>query len=368
MVGARHRAKSPELNKTSEFEMLIYWLLFLVPIYFLLGKVDGGVKTPQLEWRIFGFLLIILIGLRHHVGGDWFTYLEGLEFESDIQWGDLFSMRDPGYTLISWLSITLGTSIYGINLICAIIFTGGLLNLSRAQPYPWLAILVAIPYLVIVVAMGYTRQAAAIGFLMYGFGYLLRGRVAAYLLLVLLAGMFHKTAFVFAAFALFQPGGSKLKSVLGVILLIGLVGGAYLVEQAEMFMLNYVENTMESGGGQIRILMNLPPALILLFYWKKWGQKFNDRWLWGLIALIAVVCVPLVSIASTAVDRMALYLIPLQLVVWARFPVLVQGKIDRTFAVFMVIFYYAIVQYTWLIYGTHAPYWIPYDNLLFPSF
>lgn len=348
--------------------MLIYWLLFLVPVYFLLGKVQGGTHTSQLEWRIFGFSLIILIGLRHHVGGDWYTYLEGLGLESDIQWGELFYMRDPVFTLISWFSLALGMSIYGVNLICAIIFTGGLVNLSRAQPYPWLAILVAIPYLVIVVAMGYTRQAAAIGFLMYAFGHLARGRVVAYLALVLLAGLLHKTAFVFAALVLFRPGSGKLKGVLGVGLLVGLIGGAYLLEQADTFLLHYVEQTMESGGGQIRVLMNLLPALILFAYWRKWGQMFHDRWLWGLIALLAIACVPIVSVASTAVDRMALYLIPLQLVVWARFPVLVQGRINRTFAFLMIAFYYAIVQFTYLVYGTFVVAWLPYDNLLFPSF
>jgi hypothetical protein len=348
--------------------MFIYWFLFLIPLYFILVKVRGGVNTSQLEWRLFGFFLIILIGLRYRVGGDWFTYLEGLELEKNIQWKDLLLKRDPGFTLVSWFSLALGASVYGINLICAAIFTGGLISLSRIQPYPWLSVLVAIPYLVIVVAMGYTRQAAALGFLMYGFGYLVRGRLAVYLLLVLLAGMLHKTAFIFVALMLFRPGSGKLKNILGVGLLMGLVGVAYLVEQVDTFVLNYVENTMESAGGQIRTLMNLPPALILITYWKKWGQKFDDRWLWGVISLLAIVCVPLVSIASTAVDRMALYLIPLQLVVWSRFPVLVQGSIERSFAFFIVVSIYAIVQYTWLVYGNHAFLWIPYDNLLFPSF
>jgi len=126
---------------------------------------------------------------------------------------------------------------------------GGLISLSRAQPYPWLSILAAIPYLVIVVAMGYTRQATAIGLLMYGLGYLLRGRVTTFLVLVALAGLFHKTAFVFAAFALFRPGGSLLIKMLGVGLLVGLAGGAFVVEQAEFLMLHYVEEAMESEGG-----------------------------------------------------------------------------------------------------------------------
>jgi hypothetical protein len=348
--------------------MSIYWVLFFVPVYFLFTKVKGGMHTSLLEWRIFGFFLIILIGLRHQVGGDWYSYLEALEFLNDIQWKDFFSMREAGYKLISSFSITLGTSIYGVNFICAIIFTGGLLNLSRAQPYPWLAILVAIPYLIIVVAMGYTRQATAIGFLMYAFGQLVRGRVVAYLALVLMAGSMHSTAFVFAALVMFRPSTSKWKGVLGVGSLVGLLGGTYLLEQAETYMLYYVEETMESSGGQIRALMNLLPALIFFAHWKKWGQVFDDRWLWSLIAIFATLCVPLIFVASTAVDRMALYLIPLQLVVWSRFPILVQGSINRTLSFLVITLYYAATQFTYLNYGIFVDAWIPYDNILFPSF
>ena len=348
--------------------MLIYWFLFLVPVYFLLAQDRGGVHTSRLVWQSFGFFLIILIGLRYQVGGDWFTYLEELEITKDVPWGELFNPRkEAGFTLVSWLSLALGANIYGVNLICAAIFTVGLINLSRGQPYPWLAIAAAIPYLVIVAAMGYTRQATAIGLLMYGLGYLSRGRITAYLVLVVLAGLFHKTAFIFAAFALFRPGSGLFKRVLGVGLLVGLIGAAYLIEQAEFLLLNYVENPMASGGGQIRVLMNLPPAIVLIIYWKEWGEKFKDRWLWGLIALLAIVCVPLVSVASTAVDRMALYLIPLQLIVWARFPVLAQGRIPRIVVFLMVIFYYAAVQFVWLVFGTYAYLWVPYNNLLLPS-
>jgi len=348
--------------------MLIYWALFLTPIYFIFGKAQGGTRTSQLEWSIYGLSLIILIGLRHQVGGDWVNYLEGLELESAIEWSDLFSKRDPGYTLISWFSIGLGASVYGINLTCSIIFVVGLLNFSRTQPYPWIAILVATPYLVIMVAMGYTRQAAALGFLMYSFKHLMQGRVVSYLTLVLFAGMMHKTAFVFAALLLFRPGSGKLKGILGIGLIVGLIGAAYFVEQAETFVLNYVTYSMESGGAVIRILMNVLPALLLFWSWKKWKLLFADYWLWGLFAILSLACLPIVSLASTAVDRMSLYLIPLQLVVWARFPLVVQGSISRTLAFIMIALYYAAVQFTYLNYGSYVSAWLPYDNLLFHIF
>ena len=348
--------------------MLLYWFIFLVPAYFLVGKVKYGSNIPKLEWLVLASFLIILIGLRNKIGCDWLAYLEGLELVKVTPWDNFYNLRESGYDLLSRLSLATGANIYGINFVCAAIFVGGLISLSRSQPYPWLSILMAIPYLVIVVAMGYTRQATAIGFLMYGFGYLSRGRLTTYLIFVLLAGLFHKTAFIFFALAFFWPGSGKLKGVLGVCFLVSLVGMDYLFGQAENFMLNYVENTMESDGGKIRIYMNILPALIFFGYWKKWKKIFIDRWLWGIISLLTMVCVPLVFIASTAVDRMALYLIPLQLVVLARFPVLVQGSIERTFAVLMVILYCAIVQFTWLVYGTHSSCWVPYDNLLFPPY
>jgi hypothetical protein len=349
--------------------MFIYWMLFLVPVYFLLAKVQNGAKTSRLEWQLFWILLVILIGLRNEVGCDWFAYLEGLVQSKDVEWSEIFlSRQDAGHVLVGWLSMALNTNEFGVNLIYAGIFSFGLIKLSINQPYPWVAVLVAIPYLVIVVAMGYTRQAAAIGFLMYGFTYLVRQRLLTYLLLVLFAGLIHKTAFIFFTFAFFLPGSSKVLTGLGVGLLIGMIAGAYLVEQVDIFVLNYVTYTMDSGGAKIRTLMNLPPAIIFLANWSNWGQKYKDRWLWAIFALMSIVCVPLVFIASTAVDRMALYLIPLQLVVWARFPTLVKGHMGRTSAILLVTIYYALVQFTWLVYGTHAYCWVPYDNLLLPSF
>ncbi len=348
--------------------MLLYWFLFLVPAYFALtGRVGGG--TAGLTWKVFGLFLVAIIGLRYQVGGDWFTYLEGLEIAKDTSWDGLFDFRkEAGFTLLSWASLSVGAGIYGVNAVCAALFAYGLIKLARRQPYPWLAIAVAVPYLVIVVAMGYTRQAAALGILMAAFGLLLDKRVLAFLLAVIVAGLFHKTAFVFLAFGLLRPGSSLWVKLLGVALLVGLTAGTLVLEQAEFLMRVYVEQTMESSGGQIRVLMNLPPALILFLFWKKWGRLYEDRWLWGLFALLALVCVPLVAVASTAVDRMALYLIPLQLVVWSRLPELLKGIVPRIYVFLFVLGFYAAVQFVWLVYGTHAPYWVPYDNVLFPDF
>lgn len=77
--------------------------------------------------------------------------------------------------------------------VCAAIFVIGLAKFALRQPNPWL-VLIAVPYLIIVVAMGYTRQAAAIGLVMWGLATFDRGRVRQFAVAVLAAVTFHFTA------------------------------------------------------------------------------------------------------------------------------------------------------------------------------
>ena len=86
-------------------------------------------------------------------------------------------------------------------------------------------------------------------------------------------------------------------------------------------------------------------------------------WLW--MAFAAILCVPLLSLASTATDRIALYLTPLQIVVLSRLPTLLQQKDLRNVAVLGTLAGYALVLFVWLNYARHADCWVPYDNLLY---
>jgi hypothetical protein len=344
--------------------VLFYWLLFSIPVFMMFSN---GRKEYQSLGVSFGLFLVIIIGLRYQVGGDWYTYLDGMDLYRDISLDDVLLLKfEVGFNILSWVSQQMGASIYGVNFVCAIIFVTGFTKLSNSQPYSWLAATVAVPYLIVVVAMGYTRQAAAIGFLMFSLEYLLKGRIIIYLLMVVLASSFHKTAIIFSALPLLQPGGGWIRFILGLVIVLILGSVTVVIEQAETYYLHYVEENMESSGGLIRVLMNLPPALILITNWKKWNEKYDDRWLWACMALLALACIPLVLFASTAVDRMALYLIPLQLVAWSRFPAFIGWNYERSF--FAITLFYATVLLVWISFGNFSSSWIPYDNLLFPSF
>ena len=65
-------------------------------------------------------------------------------------------------------------------------------------------------------------------------------------------------------------------------------------------------------------------------------------------------------------DRVALYMLPLQLVVFSHFPDLLGRKPgNQSLLVIAVIGYYALVYFVWLNYATHAHAWLPYRNYLF---
>ncbi len=71
----------------------------------------------------------------------------------------------------------------------------------------------------------------------------------------------------------------------------------------------------------------------------------------GLLVLLVV------SPSSTAVDRIALYMIPLQLIVLPRVVALFQSP---QVARLILIVYAAAIQFTWLNFAAHASYWVPY--------
>ena len=349
--------------------MIPYWVLLLLP---LLACVQGP-RRPWPAWQawLIGSAFTLFIGLRHEVGGDWFNYIpyltraEGLSLAEVVAWGD------PGYNALNWLFASYPWGIYGVNLVSAVIFTAGLVLFCRAQPRPWLALCLAIPYLVIVVAMGYSRQGVAIGLIMPGLLALERGQLRPFLLSMAAAATFHSTALVMLAFVVpAVPGRSLAMRALRLLLLL-IVGAAlvqtFLSARVETLVEGYIEAEYQSEGAAIRVIMNLLPGLMLLL----WPQRFNftpqQLRLWRAMAFTALGCAVallLLPANSTAVDRIALYVIPLQLVVGSRLPATQLFGLEPARLLLSELGFCIAVQLVWLNFATHASGWMPYSNVL----
>jgi len=343
----------------------VYWTMYLLPMLMALSPFRGTRHLRLAGWWVAGIAYGLLIGLRYEVGGDWLPYLENSLVFSRMDFVESIFLTDPGYVAVDWISANAGAGIYGVNLVCGGIFMAGLISFSRKQPLPWLAFAISVPYLLIVVSMGYTRQAAALGFILLGLGELQQMRVARYVMLVAAAALFHNTAVVLMPLALFTPGMVNIPRIVGVTFLFVLTAAFSLAQQFETLWFRHVVSFTESEGGAIRVWMNIVPALIFLWYWKRWRNRFTDQWLWGWFAVLSVICVSLVGIASTAVDRFALYLTPIQLVVFSRLPLLIGEPALRGAIVVTILGTYGLVLWVWLNYAVHAFAWVPYQNVLF---
>ena len=315
-------------------------------------------------WRVMFIFLVLMIGLRHEVGGDWFLYLEMLESYTFNSEDDRFGFQDPAYILLNILAVSSGFGIYLINLISAVFFSWGLIVFCRAQPRPWLALAVAVPYLITVVAMGYTRQGVAIGIAMLAIVALGQNSALRFILWIALAGLFHKSAIILVPFAVL----AKTKSRFFILILMALTSAILYVlllgEAIDFLVHGYIQSEYQSSGAAIRIAMNAMPAAIFLLFRKRFQLLPAQQSFWTWMAYSALLFIVLlkVSPSSTAVDRVALYWIPLQVFVLARLPNALGLKNGKNAPwVCAVVAYSATVHFVWLVYADTAFAWLPYQ-------
>jgi hypothetical protein len=347
--------------------VLPYWLLFA---YFAVGSAFVPTQQADGTRRIGPYLLVgalitaVMIGTRFNVGGDWRSYRYMFAFVRHLSLDSALRFGDPGYQLINWMVQQWDGEIWWVNLFCGALFMWGLVRLAQTQPIPILAILVGVPYLIIVVAMGYTRQSVAIGILMTGLAALARGssvvRFAGY---VAVAALFHKTAVLVLPLVIFAGERNRLLNVIAGAALFVLFFDLFLSDSTDQFVKAYIESRYSSQGAWIRVILDLVPAVLLLFNRGKLGLTEQEERVWRYIA-IAACTLPFILLAtpsSTAVDRMALYLMPLQIVVLSRAYLLFRS---RKTGVLAVIAFSFLVQFTWLNFAQHAKLWVPYRSTL----
>lgn len=349
--------------------MSLYWFLLMVPLLAAIGEPNVNSQSLKkkswgLWFKFYFILLILLVGWRHQVGGDWGNYLPMIDEALQLSFAEAIGQKgDIAYTALTWLSAHAGAGIYGVNLVCALVFTSGLMVFCQNSPRPWLSIVVAVPYLVIVVAMGYTRQGVAIGFVMLGLVVLDKGNMAKFVAWVVLAALFHKTALILIPIAIFA-GRKNWVALIGVLSTTVFMFFLLLAEHIDDFVAGYITDQYSSSGAAIRIAMNAVPALVFLVFRNRFDLTNTQRifWSWMSLGAIAFVLLLAISPSSTAVDRMALYWIPLQLYVWSRWPSgMARSHNVQLSWVFGVLLYSLGVQFVWLHYADHSWAWLPYQ-------
>jgi hypothetical protein len=204
----------------------------------------------------------------------------------------------------------------------------------------------------------------AIGFVLAGLSIIDRASVLRFSFYIVLAVLFHKSALIVLPLVALATTRKKIVIVPVLAATAVLLYYLFVSESMDRLMENYVEADQNSQGAAIRAAMNVPPALLYLLLWKRFGLNEEQQKLWRNFAyasLLAVVILVVTS-ASTAVDRLALYLIPIQIFVFTRLPEALEGRGRGGGAiVLLVVAYSALIQFVWLTFANHAGFWLPYQ-------
>jgi hypothetical protein len=350
--------------------MIPYWILFSIPAWFALNyrrPVISNSRRWEGYWKLMFIVLVIMIGLRYNVGGDWYNYLGRIELSSYQTLSEAIASDDPAYGLLNWFGSKVNWGPYFINTVCAVFFSLGLIEFCRRQPRSWLALTVSVPYLVIVVGMGYTRQGVAIGWAMLGLVALADRRLLRFALFIAMAAAFHKSAVILMPLAALASSKKKIFTIIWVGFFSLVLYWLFLQKSVEVFQKGYLDAQYESEGATIRVFMNAVPAALFLLYRSRFKLSRDEKNFWTWLSLIALGFVVLLKISpsTTAVDRVALYMIPLQLYVFSRIPEVlghISGRGNQGWSL-AVVGYSALIQFTWLFYGVHSKWWLPYQFL-----
>ena len=346
--------------------MSAYWFTFIVPMLAILSPVKLDRNAQGVMLWIFGAILILLIGFRYEVGGDWDRYL--FVYDYIFREGGLIensAIEEFGYELVYWLSVEYFDGIYTTNFIEAIIFVTGLIYFCRAMPMPWVALLASIPFLVTIVSMAYTRQAFAVGFLLMALVQLSDGKTMNFLFLIMLGTLFHNSLIIMAMVGFFYNSDKNLFKYLLILSGFILVSVTLLFAAFENLIYIYFGTQyFHSEGAIMRALMSALSGVILLMFRGKFKETYSDYRLWLIFSIGAILLFITAFFFSTFADRIAIYFLPLQLVVFSRFPILISSTLNRTLFIVGFIMIYASSLFVWLNFGKHAFLWIPYNNVL----
>lgn len=346
------------------FIYLATFIVFSIIAALRLWEREGKIAIPILC----GLFITIFVGYRYQIGVDWTTYETIFLDNVRAPLLDAVKQGDSAYSLVNWIVGRTGGQVWHVNLICAAVFSYGLIQLCRILPRPGLALAVVTPTLIIITAMGYTRQAVAIGCIMmacYHFRGVFYWKWIGWLCLALL---FHKSAFlVFPAFLLASTKHRWVSVVVGGALAVAAL--LLIVSSGLNDILSlYFEGDIDSSGALPRILVGFAGGVAFLLIKERQGLFANRSNLFRNLAVMMILLLPLYFLipSRTIVDRIGVLLIPMQGVAYCGLAASLETRnrhLEFPFTM-IIITAYGAQMLVWFLYATFASYWLPYSNVL----
>jgi hypothetical protein len=344
--------------------MIFYFLFFIMIAALTLFSISW---SHPLSYILF-FSLVLFVGFRYEVGGDWNSYLTYFHNTGIKSFFDLLKEKNFAYSFLSWISIQGNLPIMIVNLLCALIALGGLWFFVTTFSLGYLGLLMSYPYFIVVVSMGYTRQSVSIGLMMAGISFLKKQKNILATLCFFMMPLFHLASFIplmaLSVWLLYQFRCYKTLFILGC----GSLTGLFLFSESLLPLINHY-NPFSSSGFVYQSLGSIPRATFTAFFallfitqFSSIKNLFQNRLSSSLfygLSLLSLLNFFSSFIFSTFSDRTGLFFLPLVILVpsYLAHLWLHQRKKILTASVFLNFLYLTF----WFYFSSYAQNsWLPY--------
>ena len=319
--------------------------------------------------------LLILIGLRFEIGGDWINYLQNFKainnsifnYDTKNDFGILFK-TEPVLLILNLIT----PNIYIFNLACALIFLLGLFILISDCDDKYLSLVVAIPFLILLVAFGYQKQSVTLGFIMLSYIFYIRNYYFYFVIFALLACFSHYSASFILIFIFYDLIiVKKLKINFKTLMFIVVVFFIFLIISFDniyrILINNYIvdEFKNKSQGVLPRLSVQIISIIIFLISYKFWNKRSELKRIIIFNTILTLIVLPFFVLYSNLVDRMLFYFMIIQLMILGNLKNILNKNFYLIFR-FTIYTFYLLLTFLWFNFSYFAAYWFPYKNILFP--
>lgn len=352
--------------------MVPYLFIFLLSCAgFLFDKYFN--KYSILFFNLIFLYLLILIGLRYEIGGDWINYLQNhaaIHFSvfTDKHDDVILYNTEPFIIILNILS----PNVYIFNFYCALVFLIGLFALISKCKDIYLSIVVAIPFLILLVGLGYQKQSVALGLLMLSYYFYLNNNYKLFLIFSFTTFFSHYSTFfliLFIFYDLFYFKKFRINKIyiFIIIVLIFLVIFIGYDKITRVLINNYIndENRTNSYGLIPRLAVQFLSIFLYFISFNKWHKKTLLNRLIIFNIFLTFLTLPFVLTYSNLIDRMLFYFMLIQIMILGNYKLIILSNYYVFFRFAIFAFYLCITLY-WFTFSYFASYWLPYKNIIIP--
>lgn len=292
--------------------MQVYiFCLLSVPVYYLAVTLGG---LPSKRSRLFFFVIVgiqlfLISALRGDtVGTDLENYLPAFETINSLIWSDILLIGwEPGYVLFNKLLGLFLADNYRIFFIATSLFVviGYLSFICKYSKKSWLSVFLFIALGYYLNSFNIIRQSMAMVIVLHGFIYIKKRRFWKYLLCIMCAMLFHKTAIIcLLPYFLYnmRPSIGNFAIMLVVSYLLSFSAGPMLLSYVidTSFSTYSLDGEASSGYGMLTFLLFI--TLLCIWYSSKRGEYNLENQL-----LILACCLQFFSIQFSLFSRIVVY-------------------------------------------------------------